>query len=76
VALDEQVLKREVIAYWQLEPGNRPVKITSIVRDPMFWTEGYITCYKFVARRTLPEVEKTLGLLAGELVGGLTCMSS
>lgn len=64
------VLKREAIAYWEAHPLNRPVKVTSIVRDPMFWTEGFITCYKFVAGRTLAEAEKILGLPSGELAAG------
>lgn len=59
------VLKREVIAYWGAEPGNRPIKVTSIVRDPTFWTEGFITCYKSVGGRTLSEVEQILGLRLG-----------
>lgn len=36
----------------------------------MFWTEGFVTCYKFVGGRTLPEAEQILGLPAGELAGG------
>jgi len=66
----EAVLKRQVIAYWEASPHNRPVKVTAVVRDPMFWTEGFITCYKFVAGRTLEEVEKILGLPSGELGTG------
>jgi len=36
----------------------------------MFWTEGYVTSYKFVAGRTLSEAERILGLKAGELGRG------
>ena len=68
--LDIKILKREAIAYWNLDPRNRPVKITSINRDPMFWAEGYVTCYKFVGGRSLPEVEQILGLKVGELSSG------
>ena len=64
------IMKRQVIAYWQQEPLNRPVKITSLLREPMLWTDGYITCYKFVAGRTLADVERLLGLPASELGGG------
>ena len=66
----EAVLKREAIAYWESNPLNRPVKITAIVRDPMFWTEGYVTCYKFVGGKTLREAEGILGLPEGELSAG------
>jgi hypothetical protein len=66
----EAVLKKEVIAYWEKEPLNRPVKITSIVRDPMFWTEGFITCYKFICGRTLTDAERILGLPAGSVMAG------
>lgn len=66
----EAILKREAIAYWEANPLNRPVKVTSIVRDPMFWTGGFVTCYKFVAGRTLEEAERVLGLPAGELASG------
>lgn len=68
--LDESVLKRNAIAYWQQGPRNRPVKVTSFARAPTFWSEGYITCYKFVAGRNLHEVEQILGLRPGELAAG------
>ena len=64
------VLKREAVAYWELNPLNRPVKVTSLVRDPMFWAEGFVTCYKFIAGRTLAEAERILGLPNGELAAG------
>lgn len=66
----EAVLKREAIAYWEASPLNRPVKVTAIVRDPMFWTEGFVTCYKFVGGRTLEEAERMLGLPSKELAAG------
>lgn len=66
----EAVLKRAAIAYWQLDPRNRPVKITSIVRPPMFWSEGYITCHKSISGRSLQEIERILGLLKDELLSG------
>lgn len=66
----EAVLKRNAVEYWSLNPLNRPVKVTSIVRDPMFWSEGFVTCYKFVGGRSLEEVERIIGLPAGELAGG------
>jgi hypothetical protein len=69
-SLDEAVLKKQVIAAWESEPLNRPVKITSIVRDPMFWTEGFITSYKFIAGRSLNEAEGILGLKSGDLLAG------
>jgi hypothetical protein len=64
------ILKRQVIAYWRESPLNRPVKVTSFSRPPMFWEGGYVTCYKFVGGRSLAEAERILGLKAGELVGG------
>ena len=64
------VLKRAVRAYWSAEPRNRPVKVAAIVRDPMFWAEGFVTCYKFVCGRTLAETERILGLRDGELAAG------
>ena len=64
------VQKRQAIAYWQLNHLNRPVKVTSVSRPPMFWGEGFVTCYKFVGGRTLAEAERTLGLKAGELDAG------
>jgi hypothetical protein len=69
-SLNEGVLKRNAVAYWMAEPRNRPVKLTNALREPAFWTEGYVTCYKFVAGRTLAEAEKLLGLPIGELRGG------
>jgi hypothetical protein len=66
----EAALKRDVVAYWEAEPRNRPVKITPINRDPMFWTEGYITCYKFIGGRPLAEAVQILGLKPIEFVGG------
>jgi hypothetical protein len=68
--LDEAVIKKQAIAYWQQGPLNKPVKLTSVARDPMFWTEGYITCRKFIAGRSLSEAERILGLRPGELAGG------
>jgi hypothetical protein len=68
--LDQAVLNRNVIRYWTHSILNRPVKLTSLQRPPMFWTEGYVTCYKFVAGRTLGDAERILGLKAGELGGG------
>jgi hypothetical protein len=64
------LMKRQVIAYWEQEPMNRPVKITGLHRQPTLWAEGYITCYKFVAGRTLGEVERLLGLPSAELLPG------
>jgi hypothetical protein len=69
-ALNEAVLKRNAIAYWISAPRNRPVKLTSALRQPTFWTEGYVTCHKFVTGRTLIEAETLLGLHVGELRGG------
>jgi hypothetical protein len=66
----EAVMKREAIAYWAADRVNRPVKVTAIVRNPMFWTEGFVTCYKFVAGRTLGEAERILGLPSGQLAAG------
>jgi len=68
--LDIDKIKQDAIAYWKLEPLNRPVKITSLGRDPMFWAEGYVTCLKFIAGRTLAEAEHILGLREGELAAG------
>lgn len=64
------IQKRQAVAYWKSTPGNRLVKITSIARSPMFWAEGFATCYKFVTGRTLHEAEKILGLKVGELASG------
>jgi hypothetical protein len=69
-ALDPEVIKRNVMAYWQADKLNRPVKVTSFARSPMFWSEGYITCLKFVAGRNLTEVEQILGLKPHELDAG------
>ena len=68
--LDQAVLKRNAIAYWQQGARNRPVKVTSFSRAPTFWSEGYITCHKFIAGRTLSDAEKILGLRPGELNAG------
>ena len=65
-----RVQKLQAIAYWQQSPLNRPVKITALSRSPMFWAEGFVTCYKFVGGRTLDEAERVLGLRHGELSGG------
>lgn len=65
-----RVQKRQAMAYWQQNELNRPVKITSLSRPPMFWAEGFVTCYKFVAGRTLAEAEHVLGLKPGELASG------
>jgi hypothetical protein len=64
------IQKRQAIEYWRRSALNRPVKVTSLSRPPMFWGEGFVTCYKFVAGRTLDEVERTLGLKVGELTSG------
>jgi hypothetical protein len=64
------IQKRQAIEYWRRSPLNRPVKITSLTRPPMFWGEGFVTCYKFVAGRTLEEVERMLGLKVGDLTNG------
>jgi hypothetical protein len=64
------VQKRQAIAYWRLNHLNRPVKVTSVSRPPMFWGEGFVTCYKFVGGRTLDEAERILGLRVGELGAG------
>jgi len=69
-SLNEAVLKKLVIAAWESDPLNRPVKITSIVRDPTFWTEGFITSYKFIVGRSLAEAEQILGLKSSELLAG------
>lgn len=68
--LDIAIIKRNAIAYWRQDPANRPVKLTSAARDPMFWCEGYVTCRKFVAGRSLAEAERILGLRPGELDAG------
>jgi hypothetical protein len=68
--LNHAVLKRNAIAYWQQGSGNRPVKLTSVLRHPTFWSEGYITCHKFIAGRSLSEAERIIGLPLGELTGG------
>ena len=64
------VQKRQALAYWRQGPPNRPVKVTSLSRAPMFWAEGFITCYKFIGGRTLSEAEKILGLKHGDLDAG------
>lgn len=66
----EAALKREVVAYWEAEPGNRPVKIVSIVHQPMFWTEGFVTCYKFIGGRSLDEALEILGLKPKDFILG------
>lgn len=66
----EAVLKRLALEYWTLKSLNRPVKVTSIVRHPTFWAEGFVTSYKFIGGRSLDEVEQIIGLRAGELAGG------
>jgi hypothetical protein len=68
--MNQQVLKRQAIAYWANEARNRPVKLTSVLRQPTLWAEGYVTCWKFVAGRTLAEAERMLGLKENELQGG------
>ena len=68
--LNELILKCNVIAYWLQDPCNRPVNLTSVLRPPPFWAAGYVTCWKFLAGRTLQEAEQMLGLRAHELQGG------
>ena len=68
--LDVAVIKRNAIAFWNENPMNRPVKITSIERETVFFTEGYITSYKFICGRSLQEAENILGLRPGELESG------
>jgi hypothetical protein len=68
--LDEATIKRNAIEYWQKGAMNAPVKVTSASRHPSFWTEGYITCRKFIAGRTLQEAERILGLRPNELANG------
>ena len=68
--LNEAVLKRNAIAYWAKEPRNRPVKLTSMLWPPTLRVVGYVTCWKYVAGRTLQEAERILGLKATELQGG------
>jgi len=36
----------------------------------MFWTEGFITCYKFIGGRSLEQAERILGLPTGEFLAG------
>jgi hypothetical protein len=69
-SLNSAVLKRNAIAYWQQSPLNAPVKLTSLLRLPTFWSEGYVTCHKFIAGRSLSEAERILGLQHGELSNG------
>lgn len=64
------VQKRLAICYWQQSRMNRLVKVTSLSRPLMFWSEGFVTCYKFIAGRTLDEAERILGLKSGELSEG------
>lgn len=71
--LDESVLKQIAIENWRKSSLNRPVKVTNVSRPPMFWSEGYITAYKFIAGRPLGEVERILGLPPGELAAGAYC---
>lgn len=66
----EIVLKRQVISYWEQSALNRPVKISRIIRDPELWAEGYFTSYKFIAGRTLPEIERILGFNSRYLIAG------
>jgi hypothetical protein len=68
--LDEAKIKEGALAYWRKEPRNKPVKLTSVSFEPMFWTEGYITCHKFIAGRTLEEAEQILGFQKGEFGRG------
>lgn len=70
IGINESIVKRNAIIYWNQDRRNRPVKITSVLREPMFWSEGYVTCHKFIAGRTLPEVERILGLPTHELSKG------
>jgi len=68
--LNTKVLKRIAVEYWQEKPVNRPIKVVSLLRGKLERVVGYITCYKFVAGRSLKEVEKILGLIPGTLAGG------
>ena len=68
--VDTRMLKRDVVAVWKRGPMNRPVQVTPAGRKPAHWSRGVVTQRKFVLGRTLPEVERVLGLPAGSLAQG------
>ena len=76
--LDVGRIKKNVGEYWIAEGWNWPVKVISSARASALGcsagrvlpVKGYITSEKFVRGRQLGEVERILGLIAGELKNG------
>ncbi|NML46310.1 hypothetical protein HHL11_21350 [Ramlibacter sp. G-1-2-2] len=69
-AADARMLKRDALACWKLGPLARPVQVVARGAPLQFWCRGPFTQHKFLAGRSLPEVECILGLEAGALAGG------
>ena len=59
-AVDERVLKSLLFERWNADVPNRAVKVMVMGR-PLGADVGYVTLYKYIAGRTLVEVEKILG---------------
>jgi hypothetical protein len=69
MAVDEDVLKVILLGRWNSSPRNRAVKVVALGRS-VGANVGYVTFYKYIARRTLHECEELLGLVQGSLVRG------
>jgi hypothetical protein len=68
--IDARMIKRDVLAFWNQGPLNRPVQVVPASRRQVFWCQGPITSRRQVVGKPLPEVERILGLRPGELAGG------
>jgi hypothetical protein len=74
IALDESKLKALAIQKWSTGGSNGLVKIVSSERGPLSDVGGYITQEKYIMGKTPAEMEKLLGLPAGELKNGANAM--
>lgn len=73
--LDLDVLKRSVIQMWKERGNNTPVKVVSATRGYSPSVRGYITTAGWVKGCGPADLEKRLGLPAGELAAGAVVMT-
>jgi hypothetical protein len=69
-AADARMLKRDALACWKLGPLAVPVQVVARGAAHPFWCRGPFTQRKYLVGRSLPEVERILGLPAGTLARG------
>jgi hypothetical protein len=74
IALDETKLKQLAIQKWSTGGSNGLVKIVSAERGALQKVGGYITQEKYIVGKTPAEMERLLGLPAGELKNGASAM--